>query len=101
MLDLSKEKLGDWPCLLLADAPPETPQPRAVVSGASGEVDVYADDAVLERPTAADRFFSWGEAPRKEGGPRSLARPPGAADADAAAPAATLEPSAPSALSIS
>ena len=74
VLDLEKDRLGDWPCLLRCDAPAEEPKVRRVVSGARGEVDVYADDeSVLERPTKDDRFFSWGSAPtRSEGGARSI-----------------------------
>ena len=78
VLDLDKAQLGDWPCLLSADAPPEEPREQHVLSGAQGDVDVYAEaETVLERPTKADRFFSWGEAPEKErGGARSIPRKP-------------------------
>lgn len=67
VIDMEKAAIKDWPCLLLADAPPEPPPvPRKVVSGAAGEVDVYAETANLERPKATDKFFSWG-APPNEG----------------------------------
>ena len=75
VLDIEKEKLRDWPCLMRSDAPAEEPQERPVVSGAKGEVDVYEETEVLFKPTAADRFFSWGSAPSKEaGGARSIPR---------------------------
>ena len=65
VLDLEKTKLADWPCLMLADAPEPTPtSDRPVLSGANGDVDVYAEDAkVLERPQRSDKFFCWGPAP--------------------------------------
>ena len=65
VLDLDKKKLADWPCLMLADAPPPPPvTERPTVSGANGDVDVYGDDTqVLERPKVTDKFFSWGPPP--------------------------------------
>lgn len=64
VVDLDKKKLGNWPCLLLKHAPDEPVVPRKVLSGANGDVDVYAEDeTVLQRPTRADKYFSWGEQP--------------------------------------
>ena len=40
VLDLDKEKMGEWPCLLLADAPEEVEVIKPILSGAKGEVDV-------------------------------------------------------------
>ena len=68
VLDIDKKVLGDWPCLLKADAPPGAlePKPRVKVSGANGDVDVYGESqTVLHRPAAADKFFQWGRPPSK------------------------------------
>lgn len=67
VLDLDKKKLADWPCLMLADAPDPRPvTERPTLSGANGDVDVYAGDVqVLERPQESDKFFSWGPAPER------------------------------------
>lgn len=77
VLDLDKKELANWPCLMLADAPAESSEPRPKLSGATGEVDVYAEQpVVLDRPTKADRFFSWGAPPqsanRPAGGSRAV-----------------------------
>ena len=39
VLDLDKETMGRWPCLMKADAPDDPPPKRAVLSGAAGDVD--------------------------------------------------------------
>ena len=73
VLDLDKERMREWPCLLKADAPEEVEVVRPVLSGANGEVDVYADPTPLMNPQRSDKFFSWGEAPPpSSGGARSL-----------------------------
>jgi len=66
VLDLTKCKLADWPCLLLVDAPEEVIRERKKLSGADGEVDVYEHGDVLFQPADTDKFFSWGEAPKQE-----------------------------------
>jgi len=68
VIDLDKKKMANWPCLMLADAPVEPPPAeRPVLSGANGDVDVYADDATpIQRPQRSDKFFSWGPAPPRK-----------------------------------
>lgn len=65
VLDLDKEKLGPWPCLMKADAPDTPERPRVVVSGANGDVDVYAEvsSEILHKPQPSDKYFCWGDAP--------------------------------------
>jgi hypothetical protein len=73
VLDLDKKQMGPWPCLLACDAPEDDVKEPKKVSGANGDVDVYAEtEPPLMRPTKADRFFQWGGPPKDPGGARSI-----------------------------